>query len=318
MVFHLHTLNGFAAGLLHSQCTHFSEMVDSISLSLPQMGSEQGKVLYALTRLFSVWEDDTLLIAFKPVMVENASELPTIDPRAVFLMVRLTGGNECTSRTPHMYRLSIQLVHWTHTDTRVTLVRSFGFRLTNNDIPSYIFPLMTNVLKWWHGKIMFVDAGQAGPMLRLLYTKYITTYTAAVLSHFDTYFSRAFLEESFVQLLHRCTANMTDMADVMRHIQYNSFTKQSIEGPDVKAFKIAISSERHRRYQCTHLLYQNTTTIHLILSFLRNNCIIQAAVHHVKSAAEGASNVIADSATAVNVLTINSHYYDDLIIADAI
>ena len=315
MVFNLHILNGFAAGVIDPQCTHFSEMVDSISLSLPNLGFEQAKVLYALKRLFLVWEDDTLLIAFKPVMVENASDLSTINPRAVFVMVTLTGGNECTSRTPHMYRLSIQLVHWTHTDTRVTLVRSFGFRLTNNTLPSYIFPLMTNVLKWWHGKIMFVDAGQPSPLLRLLYTKYISTYTASLVSHFDTYFSRASLDESLGQILHRCMANM---ADVVHHIQYISFTQQSIEGPDVRAFKIAIHSKRTRRYQCTHLLYQNTRTIYLIFSFLRNNCIIQAAVHHVKSAAEGAADIIADSATTVNVLKINSHYYDDLIIADTL
>ena len=97
----------------------------------------------------------------------------------------------------------------------------------------------------------------------------------------------------------------------MEQIQYNSFTHQAIEGTDVRALQIAVRRKTNYMYPCNHLMYQSAYVINNVMSFLRNKCIIRAAVNHVKSGC--VANVATFATIQDNLPMIKTYYYDDLL-----
>ena len=344
MVFHLYILNECKCS-----CNHFSELINTMANSVCENSDhdlQRVMVCNALKRLFLIWTDITLLVAMNMHVQRISSDvshtlqytaLAHINPAETMVVVMFT-------TTSHRYgRLNLHMVH-KEEDIVVTLLRSFGFILINNASPSHIFHLMANVLKWWHGKVMFVhDASQDNQMintpdkqvLQSLYTNYMHQYHESVMHCFNTYFSHVNVNEQVQSTLSNCILSFNQ--DLVKQIEFKCLTKWDIEGPDVSALLIAIArpshdstpnhehhfnvvggSKHHQlQLQQSHLMYLSKTHIMHILSFLRNKCMFNAILnHHINARPINTTNTpLGRQHTSIDQLSkITTHYYEDLLI----
>lgn len=346
MTFHLNVLNDVANmhdGSFVELLKRFddaNDIINATNIYQPQyIHSHRHQVLYALRRLFLTWKDDKMLKKFQP-MIQNAEiDIADIDPLTAFLMVTIdarmiTKNIDNSSQQQYSWhcRLCIDLVYQTYQPTQptVTRVRSFGFISKNNNIPSYIFPLLINVLKWWHGKIIFVifpEQNQSST-LTMLYHKCINIYTESLKTHFESYFTLDAINE---QLQTTVTKSIRFIKyNVKSQIIYKSFDRNDIQGRDIPSFMVALASSLPIPHCYHHIRYLDTFTINIVCSFLQNHCIYNAAYDFLYKCHghggidggidDGIDGGIDDHAPCnVNTSSMvikykfKTHYYDDLL-----
>lgn len=351
-MFHLHKLNNVVGtdhdNLVDLLSRGFIDNTSHQSLSPPQY-SPHKKVLHALQRLLLTWNDVKLLTNFQPLLKNAGIDTSILDPSTAFLMVtmesRLTTNNrQCRHHSDHC-RLCIDIVYQTmsletpsrHKSTNrpsITRVRSFGFMSKNDHIPSYIFPLLINVLKWWHGKVVFVLAPGTDQSikLKLLYIQYITMYADAQKTHFESFFS---VQNTNRQLQTIITNTIQSLRlNIKSQIIFQSLETQDIRGRDVSSFLVALASlstlpwtttnpSLTAVYRCRpkyHLYHLDMFVIEIICTYLQNNCIYNAVYDFLHTNRNFSCAFQQDSDCHSGCLAFNpsryrlkTHYYDDLI-----
>lgn len=335
VMFHLHLLNDLVSQQhcnLVDLLTKRNDGSSHQSLTQPRHDLHHMHVLHALRRLLLDWNDDKLLTNFQPLLGNVLINTGTLDPSTAFLMVTMTSrptvDNDQNLHSTVYCSLQVDLVYRklrleSSDQPSFTRVRSFGFMSKNNHIPSYIFPLLVNVLKWWHGKMVFVSAPETdqSSKLKLLYRKYITMYANVQKRHFESYFS---LQNINSQLQKMVTNTIQSLRlNSKSKIIFQSFEKRDIKGRDVSSLLVALASlstatnssrtvvSRHQ-----YIYYLDIFIIDIICSYLQNNCIYNTVydfLHKNRHVYWACPDVEDCDSFIPSHIRIKTHYYDDLV-----